>query len=80
MTDALVSRTVLPGGFPEAIRPFVEAGILRKNPNIKWTKDRGKEPERAHLKKSLVRLATDAAEPWPRASKDSRISVEGVPG
>jgi hypothetical protein len=28
------------------IRPFVEAGILRKPPNIKWTKDRGKEPER----------------------------------
>ena len=28
------------------IRPFVEAGVLRKNPNIKWTKDRGKEPER----------------------------------
>ncbi len=28
------------------IRPFVEAGILRKNPNIMWTKDRGKEPER----------------------------------
>jgi hypothetical protein len=28
------------------IRPFVEAGILRKYPNVKWTKDRGKEPER----------------------------------
>jgi hypothetical protein len=28
------------------IRPFVEAGILRKPPNIKWTKDRGKEPQR----------------------------------
>lgn len=28
------------------IRPFVEAGVLRKNPNIKWTKDRGKEPDR----------------------------------
>ncbi len=28
------------------IRPFVEAGVLRKNPNTKWTKDRGKEPER----------------------------------
>jgi len=28
------------------IRPFIEAGILRKNPNIKWTKDRGKEPDR----------------------------------
>jgi len=22
------------------------AGILRKNPNIKWTKDRGREPHR----------------------------------
>jgi hypothetical protein len=28
------------------IRPFMTAGILRKNPNIKWTKDRGNEPER----------------------------------
>jgi hypothetical protein len=29
------------------IRPFIEAGILRKNPNIKWTKDRGREPDRS---------------------------------
>jgi hypothetical protein len=28
------------------IRPFVEAGILRKNPDIKRRKDRGKEPQR----------------------------------
>jgi hypothetical protein len=28
------------------IRPFVEAGVLRKTPNVKWAKDRGKEPER----------------------------------
>ena len=28
------------------IRPFMTAGILRKNPNIKWTKDRGTEPKR----------------------------------
>jgi hypothetical protein len=28
------------------IRPFVEAGVLRKTPNIKWTKDRGNEPNR----------------------------------
>ncbi|HMP71360.1 MAG TPA: N-6 DNA methylase, partial [Pirellulaceae bacterium] len=28
------------------IRPFVMAGVLRKNPNVKWTKDRGKEPQR----------------------------------
>ncbi len=27
-------------------RPFVEADILRKTPNIKWTKDRGKERPR----------------------------------
>ena len=26
------------------IRPFVEANILRKKPNIKWKKDRGKNP------------------------------------
>jgi hypothetical protein len=28
------------------IRPFIEANVLRKSPNIKWTKDRGKEPHR----------------------------------
>ncbi len=28
------------------IRPFIEADILRKSPNIKWTKDRGNEPRR----------------------------------
>ena len=28
------------------IRPFIEAEILRRTPNIKWTKDRGKEPQR----------------------------------
>lgn len=26
------------------IRPVVTAGVLRKNPNIKWEKDRGKKP------------------------------------
>ena len=29
------------------IRPFVEAGVLRDTPNIKWTKDRGKDAELA---------------------------------
>ena len=28
------------------IRPFVEAGVLRKKVKIKWDKDRGKEPQR----------------------------------
>lgn len=27
------------------IRPFIQAGILRKNPNINWNKDRGKDVE-----------------------------------
>ncbi len=30
------------------IRPFMEANILRKKPNIKWEKDRGKNPEGSH--------------------------------
>jgi hypothetical protein len=29
------------------IRPFVAAGILRKNPKVNWNKDRGKDPESA---------------------------------
>jgi len=29
------------------IRPFFQAGILRKNPNINWNKDRGKDVESA---------------------------------
>ncbi len=29
------------------IRPFAEAGVLRKTPNIQWGKDRGKDPESA---------------------------------
>ena len=36
------------------IRPFVEAGILRKPPNIKWTKDRGNEPRASEGRVSLV--------------------------
>jgi hypothetical protein len=27
------------------IRPFVEAGVLRDKVNVKWTKDRGREPQ-----------------------------------
>src|SRR5438128_6768195 len=41
------------------IRPFVEAGILRKTPNIKWTKDRGNDPETA---------------PWFKLFKGERIN------
>lgn len=41
------------------IRPFMTAGILRKNPNIKWTKDRGKDAETA---------------PWFNVFKGERIN------
>ena len=36
------------------IRPFVEASILRKNANIKWTEDRGNEPPATQGGVSLV--------------------------
>jgi hypothetical protein len=41
------------------IRPFVEAGVLRKNPKINWNKDRGKDPEDA---------------PWYNLFKGDRIN------
>ena len=33
-------------GVRQNIRPFAEAGILRKDPKVKWDKDRGTEPMR----------------------------------
>jgi hypothetical protein len=33
-------------GVPLNVRSFISAGILRKNPNIKWTEDRGTETKR----------------------------------
>ncbi len=47
------------------IRPLFEAGVLRKNPNIKWTKDRGKEPNRP-------------ADQFPWFWKDSEFTGERV--
>ncbi len=44
--QAIVWHPDLNDGVRMNIRPFVEAGILRKTPNIRWTKDRGKEPQR----------------------------------
>jgi hypothetical protein len=29
------------------IRPFVEAGVMRKDPNVNWKKDRGADPASA---------------------------------
>jgi hypothetical protein len=41
------------------IRPFITAGVLRKNPNINWNKDRGKNVESA---------------PWYHLFKGDRIN------
>jgi hypothetical protein len=41
------------------IRPFVEAGVLRKDPKINWKKDRGKDV---------------ASAPWCKAFKGERIN------
>jgi len=41
------------------IRPFVEAGVLRKNPKINWNKDRGKDV---------------ASAPWYKVFKGDRIN------
>lgn len=41
------------------IRPFMTAGVLRKNPNIKWGKDRGKEPKRDKAKFPWFNAAGD---------------------
>jgi hypothetical protein len=37
----------LDDGVRPNIRPFMEADILRKKPNVKWTKDKGRDPESA---------------------------------
>jgi hypothetical protein len=64
------------------IRPFVTAGVLRKNPKIRWGKDRGKDPKSAswyqvfkgdrindhHLTLADKRAAREAAERRAAAS------------
>ena len=61
------------------IRPFVVANVLRKPPNIKWTKDRGKEPERdpeqfpVVLEERCVHRRSDQ-----RCSPDQRPETRGT--
>ena len=64
------------------IRPCITAGVLRKNPKLKWGKDRGKDPESApwypvfkgdrindyHLTLAEKRAAREAAERRAAAS------------
>jgi len=45
------------------IRPFMQAGVLRARPNIKWTKDRGKNPDGSerHNDRNLTRAEKEEA-------------------
>ena len=43
------------------IRPFMQAGVLRARPNVKWTKDRGKNPDGSERHNDLH---------FPRAEKE----------
>ncbi|MBK1629586.1 hypothetical protein CKO31_02290 [Thiohalocapsa halophila] len=55
MTDTVTDRLIQPLSSVADIRPFLlagdvgkkGAGLLRAKPNIKWTKDRGKDVESA---------------------------------
>jgi len=59
------------------IRPFIEAGVLRKRPNIKWDKDRGKNPPNSpwgedRINDTHLSLAQkrEALEIWKRAQQN----------
>ena len=66
------------------IRPFLEAGVLRKRPNIKWGVDRGKNPPGSpwgeerdndkHLrlaeKMGWTLILTQMASKWPKIIRD----------
>lgn len=60
------------------IRPFVLAGILRKNPKVNWGKDKGKEPQRnTRLFKLMLEFLTRKAlllyYPLQKYNKESAI-------
>ena len=40
------------------IRPFVQAGILRKKPNINWKKDRGQNPPGSPWARNVITTVT----------------------
>ena len=53
------------------IRPFVEAGVLRKNPKINWNKDRGKDVASAPWYKVFQRRSHQRPSPeaWKKREK-----------
>ena len=51
------------------IRPFVTAGVLRKNPKINWNKDRGKDPDGSERLNDR---------PYTRAEKEAARAQSGA--
>ena len=56
------------------IRPFIEAGVLRDKVNVKWTKDRGQEPQKLRPKADYPWFWDGATFVGDRVN-DIRISV-----
>jgi len=51
------------------IRPFVTAGVLRYNPNIKWGKDRGKNPDGSERMNDVHLSLAEKADARKRAGR-----------
>ncbi|MGA2641063.1 MAG: SAM-dependent DNA methyltransferase, partial [Spirochaetia bacterium] len=47
------------------IRPFILAGILRKNPKVNWGKDKGKEPQRERAEYPWFWAWDGESKDWP---------------
>ena len=56
------------------IYPFMQAGVLRKNPNnIKWGKDRGKNPEGSHWGPDRHNRYEDLDYAWKVRDEQGRV-------
>lgn len=55
------------------VYPFVEAGVLRKKFNVKWTKDRGKNPEGSHWGPLRYNRYEDLDDEFKLKSEDGEI-------
>ena len=51
------------------IRPFMEAGVLRSEPNIHWNKDRGRNPDGSERQNDLHLSLAEKREARKRAGR-----------
>ncbi len=55
------------------IKPFIEAGILRDEPNVRYTKDRGKNPEGAPWGPKRYNRYEDVPEEYKLTDEDGEV-------